>query len=85
MPVMEVTITLRVNYDTEGRKEREQITLDACKDAAQNLLATTAMIAGKRKPRIMVQCGDMISEVQHVELFEGADVSAGAAVDENDT
>lgn len=77
MPVMEVTITLRVNYDTEGRKEREQITLDACKDAAQTLLATTAMIAGKRKPRVMIQCGDMISEVQSVELFDGANASSG--------
>lgn len=84
MPMMEVTITLRVNFDTEGRKEREQITLDACKDAAQNLLATTSMIAGKRQPRIMIQCGDMISEVQRVELFEGANASAGGSSDDDE-
>lgn len=75
--MMEVTITLRVNFDTDGKKEREQITLEACKDAAQVLLATTSMIAGKRKPRIMLQCGDMISEINNVELFEGANASAG--------
>lgn len=77
MSVMEVKITLRVNFDTEGKAEREKITLDACRDAAQVLLATTSMIAGKRKPRIMLECGDMISEVKNVELFEGADASAG--------
>ena len=77
MSVMEVKITLRVNFDTEGKAEREKITLDACKDAAQVLLATTSMLAGKRKPRIMIECGDMISEVKNVELFDGADVSAG--------
>ena len=83
MSVMEVKITLRVNFDTEGRAERESITLEACKDAAQTLLATTAMISGKRKPRVMLECGDMISEVKGVELFEGANASAGVA-DDND-
>lgn len=77
MSVMEVKITLRVNYDTDGKEERERLTLAACKDAAQVLLATTSMLAGKRKPRIMIECGDMISEVKNVELFDGADVSAG--------
>jgi len=77
MSVMEVKITLRVNFDTDGKAEREQITLDACRDAAQTMLATVAMLAGKRKPRVMIECGDMISEVQNVELFEGADKSAG--------
>ena len=81
MSVMEVKITLRVNFDTEGKAEREKITLDACKDAAQVLLATTSMLAGKRKPRIMIECGDMISEVKNVELFDGADVSAGVVSD----
>ena len=81
MSVMEVKITLRVNYDTDGKEERERLTLDACKDAAQVLLATTSMLAGKRKPRIMIECGDMISEVKNVELFDGADVSAGVDSD----
>ena len=82
MSVMEVKITLRVNFDTEGKAEREKITLEACKDAAQVLLTTTSLIAGKRKPRIMIECGDMISEVRNVELFEGADASAGVSSDE---
>jgi len=36
MSVMEVKITLRVNYDTDGKEERERLTLDACRDAAQS-------------------------------------------------
>ena len=60
------TIELRVDFQSEDRYD---LILEATREAAKALLATSTLLQEKRKPQIMMQAGDMFVGTQEIELF----------------
>jgi hypothetical protein len=65
--MMEVNITLRVDYSD---KQKDEIMVQAAKMAARHLLAQAALISEKRKPQIAVTCGDMFCAPEEIEILD---------------
>lgn len=66
-------IELKVDFDGE---EKEKIMRDAVINAARQLITTSALIADKRKPQIMVQTRDFYSGDEEILITE--DIENGA-------
>ena len=69
-----ITIELRIDFDTIDKEVKEKVMMQLARQAAKELLASAAMIAGKRAPRISLQCGDFFAYTENVELFDGDEV-----------
>jgi hypothetical protein len=65
--MMEIKIELRVDYSD---KQKDEIMVTAAKMAARHLLAQAALIAEKRKPQIVVMCGDMFTAPEEIEILD---------------
>lgn len=81
--MQEITITLRIDFDTVNKKVKEPIMLGIVRNTARQLITSAMMISDQRKPQISVQCGDFFSTNEEIELFgvgeEDASKGAGDA------
>lgn len=53
--------------------EKEAVVLDACRQAARDVLATAILIADKSKPKAILETEDFIEGVELHELNDGDD------------
>lgn len=67
--MQEITITLRIDFDTVNKKTKEPIMLDLVRIAARELITNAMMISDSRKPQIAIACGDFFSANEDIELF----------------
>lgn len=67
--MQEITITVRVDFDTVNKKVKEPIALALVRTAARELITNMMMISDSRKPQIAVSCGDFFSANEDIELF----------------
>lgn len=68
-----ITIELRVDHDTNTRKEKDPIVLKFAQQAARELLTKACMVQDRRAPQIMVTDGDFFSETKDVAIFGDSD------------
>lgn len=69
MAMLEVSITLRVDFDTADEDQKRPIMIDVAKQTAKELLTQAMMMAGQRRPQIAVQAGDSFfnnEEIMHL-------------------
>jgi len=71
--VMEVTITLRIDFDTVNKKTKEPLMLEVVQRAARELLTTAMMLQDKRAPQVALQAGDYFASPEEVALFPEGD------------
>jgi hypothetical protein len=63
-----ITIEIRCDFHLDNRAESEKIMLDVAKEKANEIVATAALLAGKRQPQCSIQCGDFFSVVEPVNV-----------------
>ena len=68
-----IRIEMKVDFDTDGKEEREKLLLDAAKVAAKHLLTTALLIQGKRKPQIALMTDDLFTGQEEIELADDID------------
>jgi hypothetical protein len=62
------SITIELRYDNSDATHKE-ILREAAQNAAQMLMTQAALIAGRRKPQIMITVSDAIAGASHISLF----------------
>jgi len=68
--MLEITITLRIDYDTANKRVKEPIITEKAKQCAKELLTIAELTADKRKPQIAVQIGDMFCSTEEIRLVD---------------
>lgn len=71
--MQEITIQIRCDFHLDQRTECEAIMLDLAKEKAEEIIATAAMMQGKRPPSVSIQCGDAFSVVEPVDAVKKLD------------
>jgi len=62
------TIKIEIRCDLED-PEKDKIMIQAAREAAKTLLATVALISGKRRPQIVLETGDMFHANAEIDLL----------------
>ena len=78
----EMTITLRVHFSGDNAEERVDAVREAGKMAAKHWLTTALLVSDKRKPQVIMQGGDWITEQKDIELAD--DIVEGGPSGENE-
>lgn len=71
---LEITVSLRIDYDTANKKIKEPIIINRVKELAAELLTIAELTADRRKPEIAVQCGDMFCTTEEIRLVDANSV-----------
>lgn len=70
--MLEITITLRIDYDTANKKVKEPIITDVAKRCAKELLTMAELTADRRAPQMSVQIGDMFCSTEEIKLVDAS-------------
>lgn len=70
---LEITITLRIDYDTANKKIKEPLITAKAREYAKELLTFAQLTADSRKPQISLQAGDLWSDTADIELVQTGD------------
>lgn len=65
-----ITIEVRCDFELSNRDESEKIMIEVAREKAQELVTTAALMAGRRQPSVVVQCGDFFSELHPVDVVK---------------
>lgn len=68
--MLEITITLRVDYDTANKRVKEPIITEKAKQCAKELLTLAELTADRRKPTIAMQAGDMFCTEEEIRVVD---------------
>jgi hypothetical protein len=63
-------VIIELRMDDDGDKEKYDVAVTASKVAAKYLLTAVLLIAGKRKPVIALQYGDMFHSEEEIMLAD---------------
>ena len=67
---MEITINLRIDFDTANKKIKEPIMLKKAQELAAELLTTAELIADKRRPQVALACGDFFATTEKIRIVD---------------
>lgn len=63
-------ITISIKMDDDGDQEKYEAAKTAAMMAAKHMLTVCALIAGKRKPMVTLQIGDLFHGQEEIELAD---------------
>lgn len=68
--MLEISITLRVDYDTANKRIKEPVIKKKALSLAKELITIAELTADSRRPQISVQIGDMFATTEEIKLVD---------------